>query len=135
MSPEPVKGISAIDPRAALPAPGGISLPSLPASLPFYCAPASALLSKTSIGHTPVPSKVFPSIPANFDAWFLRACDRDPAKRFQSAREMAVALGGVVGVFGEGGVKSPTIRPPGKISIFPGAAAAPAATPVAAAPK
>ena len=132
MSPEQVKGISEIDYRADLWALGVIAFQCVTGELPFDSEGVGDLLIKISIGDIPVPSKVFPSLPANFDAWFLRACDRDPAKRFQSAREMAVALGGVVGVFGEGGVKQPTMRPPGKISIFP-AAAAPAAAP--AAPK
>ena len=128
MSPEQVKGISEIDYRADLWALGVIAFQCVTGELPFDSEGVGDLLIKISIGDIPVPSKIFPSLPANFDAWFLRACDRDPAKRFQSAREMAVALGGVVGVFGEGGVKQPTIRPPGKISIFPAAATeAPAA--------
>jgi serine/threonine-protein kinase len=136
MSPEQVKGISEIDYRADLWALGVIAFQCVTGELPFDSEGVGDLLIKISIGDIPVPSKIFPSIPANFDAWFLRACDRDPAKRFQSAREMAVALGGVVGVFGDGGgggIKQPTIRPPGKISIFP-AAAAPTAAPTAAPP-
>ncbi len=135
MSPEQVKGISEIDYRADLWALGVIAFQCVTGELPFDSEGVGDLLIKISIGDIPVPSKIFPSIPANFDAWFLRACDRDPARRFQSAREMAVALGGVVGVFGDGsgggGIKQPTIRPPGKISIFPAAAAAPTAAPPA----
>jgi serine/threonine-protein kinase len=128
MSPEQVKGISEIDYRADLWALGVIAFQCVTGDLPFDSEGVGDLLIKISIGEMPVPSKVLPSVPANFDAWFARACDRDPAKRFQSAREMAVALGGVVGVFGEGGLKSPTIRPPGKISILPAASNAPAST-------
>jgi serine/threonine protein kinase len=135
MSPEQVKGISEIDYRADLWALGVIAFQCVTGELPFDSEGVGDLLIKISIGDIPVPSKVFPSIPANFDAWFLRACDRDPAKRFQSAREMAVALGGVVGVFGEGGIKQPTIRPPGKISIFPAAAEPPATLPAAPKPS
>jgi len=126
MSPEQVKGISEIDYRADLWALGVIAFQCVTGDLPFDSEGVGDLLIKISVGEMPVPSKVLPSVPANFDAWFARACDRDPAKRFQSAREMAVALGGVVGVFGEGGLKSPTIRPPGKISILPAAPDAPA---------
>ena len=131
MSPEQVKGISEIDYRADLWALGVIAFQCMTGELPFDSEGVGDLLIKISIGDIPVPSKIIPSIPANFDAWFLRACDRDPAKRFQSAREMAVALGGVVGVFGEGGVRQPTVRPPGKVSIFPAAAATPVASPSA----
>ncbi len=135
MSPEQVKGISEIDYRADLWALGVIAFQCVTGDLPFDSEGVGDLLIKISIGEMPVPSKVLPSVPANFDAWFARACDRDPAKRFQSAREMAVALGGVVGVFGEGGLKSPTIRPPGKISILPAAMPAPATPTKPAAPR
>lgn len=135
MSPEQVKGISEIDYRADLWALGVIAFQCVTGDLPFDSEGVGDLLIKISIGEMPVPSKVLPSVPANFDAWFARACDRDPAKRFQSAREMAVALGGVVGVFGEGGLKSPTIRPPGKISILPAAMPAPSTPTKPAAPR
>ncbi len=105
MSPEQVKGISEIDYRADLWALGVIAFQCVTGEMPFDSEGVGDLLIKISVGEMPVPSKVLPTIPANFDAWFARACDREPAKRFQSAREMAVALGGVVGVFGEGGVK------------------------------
>lgn len=38
------------------------------------------------------PSSVNPSVPAGFDAIAMRALDRDPSKRFQTAREFARAL-------------------------------------------
>jgi hypothetical protein len=40
----------------------------------------------------PVPSSDNASVPLEFDAWFARACDPDPAKRFRTARELAAAL-------------------------------------------
>jgi serine/threonine protein kinase len=40
----------------------------------------------------PVPSEVNPATPPGFDAWFERACAREPSARFQSAAEMAAAL-------------------------------------------
>jgi serine/threonine-protein kinase len=39
----------------------------------------------------PVPSKLGP-VPKGFDAWFAKACARDPAARFASAREAAAEL-------------------------------------------
>jgi serine/threonine-protein kinase len=41
---------------------------------------------------------VNPNVPPGFDAWFARACSRDPAKRFQTADELAQALAGVTGI-------------------------------------
>ncbi|MBV9948057.1 MAG: hypothetical protein JOZ69_14475 [Myxococcales bacterium] len=42
-----------------------------------------------------MPSKINPHVPPGFDAWFARACSRDPARRFQTAEELAQALAGV----------------------------------------
>jgi serine/threonine-protein kinase len=44
------------------------------------------------MGEPPLPSVVNPDVPASFDAWFARACAREPSVRFQSAAEMAAAL-------------------------------------------
>jgi serine/threonine-protein kinase len=41
---------------------------------------------------TPVPSQVATRVPPGFDAWFARACAKDPAERYQSAPELAAAL-------------------------------------------
>jgi serine/threonine-protein kinase len=40
----------------------------------------------------PVPSTVNPNVPAGFDAWFARACAREPSARFQTPAEMVAAL-------------------------------------------
>jgi uncharacterized protein HemX len=40
----------------------------------------------------PVPSQIQPSLPRAFDAWFARACSRDPKKRFASVVELSDAL-------------------------------------------
>src|SRR5438132_13464561 len=40
----------------------------------------------------PIPSEFRSGLPAGFDVWFARACQRDPARRFKSAREMADAM-------------------------------------------
>src|SRR5512132_444664 len=135
MSPEQVKGIAEIDYRADLWALGVIAFQCVTGDLPFDSEGMGDLLIKISVGEMPIPSKVLSTIPANFDAWFARACDRDPGRRFQSAREMAVALGGVVGVFAEGTNRTPSIRPPGKISIFPAADASPPSKPPASRDK
>jgi serine/threonine protein kinase len=55
------------------------------------------LLSQILVQPMPPPSQRAPNLGRAFDAWFLRACDRDPGKRFASAFEqveaLAVALG------------------------------------------
>jgi serine/threonine-protein kinase len=54
----------------------------------------------------PIPSQVNPQVPVGFDAWFARACARDPQRRFQTAVELADALAAVVGL---GSVKLATL--------------------------
>jgi len=44
------------------------------------------------------PSLRDPSLPAEFDAWFLRSCDRDPKKRFPSVWEQIKALADSLGI-------------------------------------
>jgi serine/threonine-protein kinase len=39
----------------------------------------------------PVPSQIAP-VPAGFDAWFARACARNPDERFTDAKELATEL-------------------------------------------
>jgi len=116
MSPEQVKGIGEVDYRADLWALGVIAYQCLTGELPFDSEGVGDLLIKISIGEMPVPSKALPSLPPSFDAWFARACDRDREKRFQSAREMAVALAAVVN--GES-PKAPSLRPPAPGSQTP----------------
>ena len=51
-----------------------------------------------------MPSQVG-RVPAAFDAWFARATARDPAARFQSAKELAEALRAAIDPDGHAGVK------------------------------
>ncbi|AKT36219.1 uncharacterized protein CMC5_003330 [Chondromyces crocatus] len=92
MSPEQVKGIGEVDFRTDLWALGVIAYECIVGELPFDSEGVGDLLIKISIGEVPVPSRVKADVPASFDAWFARACDRDPAGRFASARELAESL-------------------------------------------
>jgi serine/threonine protein kinase/CheY-like chemotaxis protein len=40
----------------------------------------------------PIPSTLNPALGAAFDAWFARACNRNPAERFQTASALAYGL-------------------------------------------
>jgi serine/threonine-protein kinase len=50
------------------------------------------LMGKVLAGQVSPPSSVVPGVPAALDAIVLRAVDQNPAQRFPSAREMALAL-------------------------------------------
>ncbi len=92
MSPEQVKGTGEVDFRADLWALGVITFQCVTGHLPFDAEGVGDLLIKITIGDMPVPSKVLPGLPAAFDAWFAKACNRDANLRFESAREMSEAL-------------------------------------------
>jgi eukaryotic-like serine/threonine-protein kinase len=49
-------------------------------------------LSRVVAAEIPAPSTYRPEIPPSLDAIVLRAVDRDPERRFQSAEELAIAL-------------------------------------------
>jgi serine/threonine-protein kinase len=55
-----------------------------------------------------------PSLPSSFDTWFARALEKDPARRFQSAGELADALADATGLsVKRAGSVSPTSDPIG----------------------
>ncbi|APR84665.1 Adenylate cyclase [Minicystis rosea] len=112
MSPEQVKGIGDIDFRTDLWALGVIAFQCVTGEMPFDSEGVGDLLIKISMGEIPVPSKVYPGVPVPFDPWFAKACERDPAKRFQSAREVAVSLAAVVTQVDGTAPRAPTVRPP-----------------------
>ncbi|UQA60893.1 serine/threonine-protein kinase [Polyangium aurulentum] len=136
MSPEQVKGIQEVDHRTDLWALGVMTYQCVVGELPFDSEGVGDLLIKISIAEPPVPSKVYAGLPAAFDAWFARACARDPDKRFQSARELAEALARVVAsvpeaMRGELPPRPASIRPP---PAAPQSAKTPPPRPVAKAP-
>jgi serine/threonine-protein kinase len=46
----------------------------------------------------PPPSKRHPALGAAFDAWFARACAREPERRFATAGEQVEALAAALGL-------------------------------------
>jgi serine/threonine protein kinase len=60
--------------------------------LPFPDKKPEALISAICSEPIVIPSHVGRGLPPSFDAWFARALERDPARRFQSARELADSL-------------------------------------------
>jgi serine/threonine-protein kinase len=77
---------------------GACTYAAMTARIPFEGEILGDIVLKVCVAPMPVPSQVNPSIPEGFDAWFARACNRDPKKRFQTAAELAETLAGVCGV-------------------------------------
>ena len=93
MSPEQVKGQGSVDHRADLWALGCMAFECL-IGRPVWNTDQGVAMTFAAIAAAPlpVPSKIRPDLPPAFDAWFKKALDRDPNKRFQTAKELADAL-------------------------------------------
>ncbi len=91
MSPEQAQGNRDIDARSDLWALGVIAFECLTGTRPFSSDGLGDLVLQICIRDIPVPSSINP-VPPEFDSWFLKACARDLAERFQSAKELAEEL-------------------------------------------
>jgi serine/threonine-protein kinase len=92
MSPEQVVGAKSIDFRTDLWSLGVVAYEALTGQRPFSGETMGALALKIHRDPLPTPSGANPALPAAVDAWFVRACAREPDERFTSAKEMADAL-------------------------------------------
>ncbi|MCL2447790.1 MAG: serine/threonine protein kinase [Polyangiaceae bacterium] len=90
MSPEQVKGQGNVDHRADLWALGCMAFECL-TGRPVWNTDQGVAMTFAAIatGQLPLPSRLRPDLPQGFDAWFRRALERDPNKRFQTAKELA----------------------------------------------
>src|SRR5438270_4939712 len=93
MSPEQVKGQGNVDHRADLWALGCMAYECL-IGRPVWNMDQGVAMTFASIatGPIPVPSAARADLPPALDAWFKKCLERDPAKRYQSARELADAF-------------------------------------------
>ncbi len=96
MSPEQAQGIKSVDSRSDLWSLAVIAFQMLTGRLPFESEALGDLLVKLIVAPIPVPSQIA-AVPPQFDRWWLRAADRDPAKRFQTAKDLADALAMALG--------------------------------------
>lgn len=97
MSPEQVMAQGGVDTRADLWSLAFLTFQCLTGRLPFVSDDVAETLVMILEDPLPVPSQLVPELPAAVDAWFLRAADRSPDARFQSARELADALAAALG--------------------------------------
>ncbi len=97
MAPEQLTVGGAPTPLTDLWSLGACAFAAMIARIPFEGEVLGDIVLKVCAAPLPVPSKLNPNVPAGFDAWFARACNRDPAKRFQSAEELSETLANVCG--------------------------------------
>jgi serine/threonine-protein kinase len=98
MSPEQVKGQGNVDHRADLWALGCMTFECL-TGRPVWNTDQGVAMTFAAIAaaQLPVPSRLRPDLPPAFDAWFRKALERDPNKRFQGAKELADELARALG--------------------------------------
>ncbi len=92
MSPEQARGLKTLDYRTDLYALGLVAHTLLTGKVAFNSESLTDLIVR--ICTMPLPSMLAtaPWLPATMEAWFQRACAREPGDRFQSAPEMIDAL-------------------------------------------
>ncbi len=93
MSPEQVKGQGNVDYRADLWAIGCMAYECL-TGRPVWNTDQGVAMTFAAIAASqlPMPSRLRPDLPPSFDVWFKKALERDPDRRFQSAKELAEEL-------------------------------------------
>jgi serine/threonine-protein kinase len=91
MSPEQARGSSMLDQRTDVWSFGVVAFECLLGFPPFSADNLAELMLAICSRPLPVPSAQG-RVPAGFDAWFRRACARNPDERFASAREAAAAF-------------------------------------------
>lgn len=98
MSPEQARGF-AVDLRTDLYAIGIIAFECLTGKLPFESQDMHDVLQLAASGRLLLPSQVM-AVPPGFDAWFAKATALRAVDRFASAKELAAALGEILGLEG-----------------------------------
>ncbi|XYH92716.1 serine/threonine-protein kinase [Sorangium sp. So ce1128] len=121
MSPEQADGTKPVDHRSDLWSLAVIAYRCVVGKMPFESQALGDLFMKIMQMPVPVPSREAPGVPAAFDVWWARATERDPARRFQSAREQSDALARALGVSAEVGEEAGAER--SQAAVIAGSAA------------
>jgi eukaryotic-like serine/threonine-protein kinase len=98
MAPEQLTAGGAPGPLTDLWSLGACTFAAMTGRLPFEGDVLGDIVLRVCAAPMPAPSRVHPGVPSGFDAWFARACSRDPIRRFQTAEELAHALAGLCGI-------------------------------------
>ncbi|WP_437282962.1 protein kinase [Sorangium sp. So ce375] len=130
MSPEQVRRSKTLDWRSDLWSVGVIAFRCLTGGLPFPGEEIGEVFVAICTEDIPLASSLVPELGPEMDGFFSRALARDPAHRFQSASELAEALGAAVGAAGAGTrALQPSVPAEGAPPLLAVGGAAPAASP------
>jgi len=97
MSPEQCRGAGGVDQRSDVYALGCVLVRLLCGAPPFDGEGIGDIIVKHLTVPPPVPSSLRPGIPPEVDALVLRCLAKDPAERFASGADLAIAIGALVG--------------------------------------
>ena len=92
MCPEQLISAKHVDFRADIWSLGVVAYHCLMGHVPYRASSFGDLCLAVSRGVFPLPSAANPPMTVLLDAWFLKALAKDPAKRFESAKQAAETL-------------------------------------------
>lgn len=92
MSPEALTGSEPVSPASDIWSLGACAFVAACNRIPFPGDVIGEVVMRVCAAPLPVPSRLEPALPREFDLWFARACARDPRERFGSVRELSDAL-------------------------------------------
>jgi ABC-type phosphate transport system substrate-binding protein len=97
MSPEQCRGAGYVDQRSDVYALGCVLFTLTIGRPPFLAEGAGEIIAMHLREPAPTPSQLRPGIPPELDQLVLRCLAKDPAHRFSTAAELAIAIGGLLG--------------------------------------
>jgi eukaryotic-like serine/threonine-protein kinase len=97
MSPEQARSSGAVDHRSDLWSLAVIAYRALTGRVPFPGDELAEVILNVCTERPPPPSQIAPELGPEIDEFFARALDRDPGKRFQTARALALAFAAAAG--------------------------------------
>ncbi|MBL8957661.1 MAG: serine/threonine protein kinase, partial [Myxococcaceae bacterium] len=134
MAPEQVNA-EAIDGRTDLYATGVMLFECVTGQRPFEAPTLVALLQKQLQAAPPWPSKLRPGLPSSLEQVILKALEKEPGRRYQSAGEMAEALRALLPELEGAVAPAPAVAPPGALYTPTRKEQGAVATPALAAPE
>jgi serine/threonine-protein kinase len=96
IAPEVLFGECAPDARSDLYALAVVAYQCLTGRVPFRAGTIAQLVCVLAKGPPPPPSHLRSELSPEVDAWFAKALDRNPERRFGSAKDMADAINGLI---------------------------------------
>jgi serine/threonine-protein kinase len=92
MSPEQVMSAKSVDLRSDLWSLAVVAYHAVTGKVPFDAETVGALCVAINAAEFDLPTTAVAGLPPSMDAWFRRALARDPAKRFQTAKDFGRTL-------------------------------------------